>query len=68
VKERNNLKKTKTKKDERYKSLLNQVGSFYWWLMINNLSFQIESLKTSERQLKLKVKSLANEIELVSKK
>jgi FtsZ-binding cell division protein ZapB len=33
LKERNNLKKTKTKKDERYKSLLNQVGYFY--LMID---------------------------------
>ncbi len=28
MKERNNLEKTKAKKDERYKSLLNQVGSF----------------------------------------
>jgi FtsZ-binding cell division protein ZapB len=28
VKERNNSKKTKAKKDDRYKSLLNQVGSF----------------------------------------
>jgi FtsZ-binding cell division protein ZapB len=29
AKERNNLKKTKTKKDDRYKSLLNQVRSFF---------------------------------------
>ncbi|CAF5185505.1 unnamed protein product, partial [Rotaria magnacalcarata] len=51
IKERINLQKTKAKTYDHYKKLNNQI----------------EFLKTSERQLKLKMKNLTNEISLLKK-
>jgi len=50
-KTRTNLQKTKIKKNDRYKMLIHQI----------------DLLKTTERQLKLKVKNLTNEINLINK-
>ncbi|CAF1002132.1 unnamed protein product [Rotaria sp. Silwood1] len=51
IKEQNNLQKIKILKDENYKKFNNKI----------------ELLKTSERQLKLKVKDLTNQINLLKK-
>ncbi|CAF2520138.1 unnamed protein product [Rotaria sp. Silwood2] len=52
IKEQTNLQKTKALKNDHYKKLNNQI----------------ELLKTSERQLKLKVNNLTNEINILKKK
>jgi hypothetical protein len=68
AKERAQTQKTTTKKTDDHRTLNDQVKVDLNLRMKIKYLFKVESLKTSERQLKSKLRSLTNEIALLKRR